>query len=164
MSATVAAALKKIAVALLMDKKALKTIGGIVLGVLLIIIMPIVAVVNILGGGIEIDTGRLQTMVVDDLSAEERAKLQAVEDTMVAIEDAMVAAGFPARVKEAQVLYILALYDHAQADDFVDKLVWCFAEDQTDAQLIAAVNAAFGKELAAEDYSRIMGQIRTKMP
>ena len=43
MSATVAAALKKIAVALLTDKKALKTIGGIVLGVLIIIIMPIVA-------------------------------------------------------------------------------------------------------------------------
>ena len=161
MSATVAAALKKVAVALLTDKKALKTIGGIVLGVLVIIIMPIVAVVSILCGGIEIDTGQLQTMVVDDLSAEERAKLQAVEDTMVAIEGAMLAAGFPARVKEAQVLYILALYDHAQADDFVDKLVGCFAEGQSDAQLIAAVNAAFGTELSAEDYSRIMGQIRT---
>ena len=64
MSATVAAALKKIAVALLTDKKALKTIGGIVLGVLIIIIMPIVAVVSLFNGGIEIDTDRLQTMVV----------------------------------------------------------------------------------------------------
>ena len=164
MSATVAAALKKIAVALLTDKKALKTVGGIVLGVLIIIIMPIVAVVSILGGGIEIDTGQLQTMVVDDLSAEEQAKLQAVEDTMVAIEDAMVAAGFPARVKEAQVLYILALYDHSKADGFVDKLVGCFADDQTDEQLIAAVNAAFGTELSAEDYGRIMDQIRTGSP
>lgn len=160
MSATVAAALKKIAVALLTDKKALKTVGGIVLGVLIIIIIPIVAVVGIWGGGIEIDTGQLQSMVVDDLSAEEQAKLQAVEDTMVAIEDAMVAAGFPARVKEAQVLYILALYDHAQADGFADKLVGCFAEEQTDEQLIAAVNAAFSTKLSAEDYSRIMGQIR----
>ena len=58
MSATVAAALKKIAVALLTDKKALKTIGGIVLGVLIIIIMPIVAVVSLFNGGIEIDTDR----------------------------------------------------------------------------------------------------------
>lgn len=96
MSATVAAALKKIAVALLTDKKALKTIGGIVLGVLIIIIMPIVAVVSLFNGGIEIDTDRLQTMVVENLSAEEQAKLQAVEDTMYAIEDAMLAAGFPA--------------------------------------------------------------------
>lgn len=164
MSATVAAALKKIAVALLTDKKALKTVGGIVLGVLIIIIMPIVAVVNIFNGSIEVDTNRLQTMVVENLSAEEQAKLQAVEDTMYAIEDAMVAAGFPARVKEAQALYILALYDHAQADGFADKLVGCFADDQTDEQLIAAVNAAFGTELSAEDYGRIMDQIRTGSP
>ena len=162
MSATVAAALKKIAVALLTDKKALKTVGGIVLGVLIIIIMPIVAVVSIFNGGIEIDTDRLQTMVVENLSAEEQAKLQAVEDTMYAIEDAMVAAGFPARVKEAQVLYTLALYDYAQADDFVDKLIGCFTEEQTDEQLIAAVNAAFGTELKTEDYSKIMNSIRAK--
>ena len=75
MSATVAAALKKIAVALLTDKKALKTIGGIVLGVLIIIIMPIVAVVSLFNGGIEIDTDRLQTMVVENLSAEEQSRM-----------------------------------------------------------------------------------------
>ena len=160
MSATVAAALKKIAVALLTDKKALKTVGGIVLGVLIIIIMPLVAVVGIWSGGIEIDTGQLQSMVVDDLSAEEQAKLQAVEDTMVAIEDAMVAAGFPARVKEAQVLYVLALSDFADDNGFVEKLVGCFTEEQTDAQLISAVNAAFGTSLAPEDFTQVMQAIR----
>lgn len=144
MSATVAAALKKIAVALLTDKKALKTIGGIVLGVLIIVIMPIVAVVSIFNGSIEIDTDRLQTMVIENLSAEEQAKLQAVEDTMYAIEDAMVAAGFPARVKEAQVLYVLALSDFADDNGFVEKMVGCFTAEQTDAQLISAVNSAFG--------------------
>lgn len=154
MSATVAAALKKIAVALLTDKKALKTIGGIVLGVLIIIIMPIVAVVSLFNGGIEIDTDRLQTMVVENLSAEEQAKLQAVEDTMYAIEDAMLAAGFPARVKEAQVLYVLALSDFADDNGFVEKLVGCFTAEQTDAQLISAVNSAFGTSLAPEDSHR----------
>ena len=49
MSATVAAALKKIAVWLLTDKKALKTVGGIVLGIIIIIIMPIVAILSIFG-------------------------------------------------------------------------------------------------------------------
>ena len=156
MSATVAAALKKIAVALLTDKKALKTIGGIVLGVLIIIIMPIVAVVSLFNGGIEIDTDRLQTMVVENLSAEEQAKLQAVEDTMYAIEDAMLAAGFPARVKEAQVLYVLALSDFADDNGFVEKLVGCFTAEQTDAQLISAVNSAFGTSLAPEDFTQVM--------
>ena len=160
MSATVAAALKKIAVALLTDKKALKTVGGIVLGVLIIVIMPIVAVVSIFNGSIEIDTDRLQTMVVENLSAEEQAKLQAVEDTMYSIEDAMVAAGFPARVKEAQVLYVLALSDFADDNGFVEKLVGCFTEEQTDAQLISAVNAAFGTSLALEDFTQVMQAIR----
>ena len=160
MSATVAAALKKIAVALLTDKKALKTIGGIVLGVLIIIIMPIVAVVSLFNGGIEIDTDRLQTMVVENLSAGEQAKLQAVEDTMYAIEDAMLAAGFPARVKEAQVLYVLALSDFADDNGFVEKLVGCFTAEQTDAQLISAVNSAFGTSLAPEDFTQVMQAIR----
>lgn len=161
MSATVAAALKKIAVAILTNPKVLKTIGGIVLGIIIIIIMPIVAVVSIFNGDIEIDTDRLQTMVVENLSAEEQQKLQFVEDTMYAIEDEMTAAGFDdQRVTEAQVLYVLALSDYAAEDGFVSKLVGCFAQEQSDVQLIAAVNAAFGTDLSAEDFSKVMNSIR----
>lgn len=76
MSATIAAALKKLAVYILTDKKTLKIAIGIILGVIIIIIMPIVAVVSIFNGDINIDTDRLQTMVVQNLSAEEKAKLQ----------------------------------------------------------------------------------------
>ena len=36
MSATIGAALKKIAVALLTDKKVIKTIGGIIIGIIII--------------------------------------------------------------------------------------------------------------------------------
>ena len=68
MSATVAAALKKIAVWLLTDKKALKTVGGIVLGIIIIIIMPIVAILSIFGGGVDIDTGRLHEMIAEQQS------------------------------------------------------------------------------------------------
>lgn len=163
MSATVAAALKKIAVAVLTDKKLRRTVLGIILGVIIIIIMPVAAVISLFNGDIEIDTDRLQTLVVENLSAEEKAKLQAVEDTMYAIEDEMKAAGFTAeKAKEAQVLYVLALSDYAEQTDFVSKLAGCFAEDQTDEQLIAAVNSAFGTELKTEDYSKIMSSIRAK--
>lgn len=61
-----------------------------------------------------------------------------------------------------QVLYTLALYDHSKADGFVDKLVGCFDEGQSDEELIAAVNAAFGTELKTEDYSNVMNSIRAK--
>lgn len=163
MSATVAAALKKIAVAVLTDKKLRRTVLGIVLGVIIIIIMPVAAVISLFNGDIEIDTDRLQTLVVENLSAEEKAKLQAVEDTMYAIENEMKAAGFTAeKAKEAQVLYVLALSDYAEQTDFVSKLLGCFAEEQTDKQLIIAVNTAFGTTLNAEDFTKVMTAIRAK--
>lgn len=163
MSATVAAALKKIAVAVLTDKKLRRTVLGIVLGVIIIIIMPVAAVISLFNGDIEIDTDRLQTLVVENLSAEEKAKLQVVENTMYAIEDEMKAAGFTAeKAKEAQVLYVLALSDYAEQTDFVSKLAGCFAEDQTDEQLISAVNSAFGTELKTEDFTKVMTAIRAK--
>lgn len=161
MSAAVGAAIKKIAVAVFTNPKALKTVGGIVLGVIIVIVMPIVAIVSIFNGDINIDTDRLQTMVVQNLSAEEKSKLQFVEDTMNSIDEKMKAAGFDGRVKEAQVLYVLALSDYANQDGFTDKLVGCFKEKQTDEQLIAAVNSAFGTQLIAEDFGKVMGNIRS---
>ena len=161
MSATVAAALKKIAVAILTDKKALKTVGGIILGILIIICLPVVSIVSILNGDIQFDEARLQQIVVQNLSAEEQIRLQAVEDTMYAVDTAMRDRGFDAqRIKEAQVLYVLALSDCSEQSGFVQKLVGCFAEGQSDSQLIAAVNAAFGKEIDADEFSKIMNTIR----
>ena len=160
MSATVAAALKKIAVAILTDKKLRKTFLGIVLGVIIIIVMPFAAIIALFNGGINIDTARLQTLVVQNMSAEEQARLQRVEDLMLEIEDKMLDAGFDQqRVKEAQVLYVLALSDYAEEAGFVDKLVGCFADGQSDAQLISAVNAAFGTNLSAEDFTKVMSAI-----
>ncbi len=160
MSSAVGAALKKLAVYIFSDKKALKTVLGIILGVIIIIIMPIVAVVSIFNGNIAIDTDRLQTKVVQNLSAEEKSKLQFVEDTMNSIDEKMKAAGFDGRVKEAQVLYVLALSDSSHDPDFIDKLVSCFQENQTDEQLITAVNSAFGTQLTSDDFGKVMGNIR----
>lgn len=160
MSTAIGAALKKIAVSLFTNPKVLKTVLGIELGIIIIIVMPIVAVVSIFNGSIEIDTDRLQTMVVQNLSAEEKAKLQFIEDTMNDIEKAMKDAEFSGRIKEAQVLYVLALSDKAHEPGFISKLIGCFTSDQTDEQLIAAVNAAFEKELSAEDFTKVMQNIR----
>ena len=58
MSATIGAALKKIAVSLLTDKKVIKIIGGIIIGIIIIVVMPIVAVVSIFNGSMDIDTDK----------------------------------------------------------------------------------------------------------
>ena len=81
---------------------------------------------------------------------------------MKAIESAMTERGFTAeKTKEAQALYIFFLYEQSGDESFAEKLSACFAEDQTDEQLIAAVNSAFGTELKAEDYGKILTLIKS---
>ena len=162
MSATVAAALKKLSAIVLSDKNNLKTAVGIIIGIIVIIVMPIAAVLSIFSGDMNIDTDRLQQMITESLTSEEEDNLKFIEDTMLSLDEKMTAAGFPNRVKEAQVLYVLALSDYSREDGFTDKLVGCFAADQTDEQLISAVNEAFGTDINSEDFTKVMNDIRAK--
>ena len=139
MSATVAAALKKLSAVVLSDKKNLKTAVGIIIGIIVIIVMPIAAVLSIFSGDMNIDTDRLQQMITESLTSEEEDNLKFIEDTMLTLDEKMTAAGFPNRVKEAQVLYVLELSDYSREDGFTDQLVDCFADNQTDEQLILSV-------------------------
>lgn len=157
----VAAVAKKVIVYILTDEKALKFVLGVVLGIIIIILLPLGVIIGVLNGDVEIDPDRMQEMIVQNLSAEEQAMLQGIEDTMYGIEDGMTNAGYGnQRVTEAQVLYVLALSSHSAEDGFVDKLVGCFAENQTDEQLISAVNSAFGTSITAQDFSNVMSNIR----
>lgn len=162
MSATVAAALKKLSAVVLSDKNNLKTVVGIIIGIIVIIVMPIAAVLSIFSGDMNIDTDRLQQMITESLTSEEEDNLKFIEDTMLTLDEKMTDAGFPDRVKEAQVLYVLALSDYSREDGFTDKLVGCFAADQTDEQLISAVNEAFGTDINSEDFTKVMNDIRAK--
>lgn len=156
MSVTVATVMKKVALLVIRNPKVLKIISGIVLGIVIIIIMPIIAVVSIFDSGLQIDTGRWREELVANLTAEEQAKLQFIEDTMLAIEEEMTNAGMGDRAQEAQVLYVLALSDCAEDPDFVSKLTGCFVPRQTDEELIAAVNATFEKGVIVEEFTKTM--------
>lgn len=162
MSATVAAALKKLSAVVLSDKNNLKTVVGIIIGIIVIIVMPIAAVLSIFSGDMNIDTDRLQQMITESLTSEEEDNLKFIEDTMLTLDEKMTAAGFPNRVKEAQVLYVLALSDYSREDGFTDKLVDCFADNQTDEQLILAVNEAFGTDINSKNFTKVMNDIRAK--
>ena len=162
MSATVAAALKRVAVAVFTDKKSRKTVIGLMLGIIVIIAMPIAVFISALNMSADMDSEDLKRFVSEKLTDGEKTELQTVEDTMKAIETAMTERGFTAeKTKEAQALYIFFLYEQSGDESFAEKLSACFAEDQTDEQLIAAVNSAFGTELKAEDYGKILTLIKS---
>ena len=94
MSAAVAAAMKKLAVVLASDPKILKKIGGIIIGILIIIVMPIGVVLGICTGEIQIDVNRFQEILSQNLTEEQREQLVQIDHTMESITTEMSAAGF----------------------------------------------------------------------
>lgn len=162
MSAAVGAALKKIALALATDRKALQKVGMAVLVIVVALFMPMVAIVSVFSGTLKLDTAALQVQIQENLTPEQRQMLQHTEDTMNAISSALQEAQMPERVKEAQVLYILALYDHGSQPGFVSRLVSCFQKEQTDEQLIAVVNRTFGTDIQTEHFTQLVGNVRSQ--
>ena len=153
MAAPIIPIIKKIAVALVSDKKGRKWLLGIILGVLFLILMPIIAVLGIFSGGIDLNTDGLF-----DKLYEQQAKMEVVVQE---IEDEMLKAGYTeVQVEEAQTLYVFALHDEGEGDGFVLRLVGCFEADQTDEELVQKVNTEFGKEITTEDFQNAVQEFR----
>lgn len=160
MSSTIGAALKKIAVALLADKKVIKTIGGIVIGIIIIVVMPIIAVVSTFNGGMDIDTGKLNQSIQENISAEQIANFQLINDTMTEIESQIDKKKLSDYNTQAEVIYLFTLSDKSEEKDFVKNFVSCFKRNQSDEDLIKAVNAKFGTKIEYDEFQQMMKYIK----
>ena len=150
MSATVAAALKKIAVALLTDKKALKTIGGIVLGVLIIIIMPIVAVVS-LGLAIWQFSGlarqrRVIRLREDDL-AEREKRLSTLETQIDELTAELAAEEEKTATQTQQIEELLTTVNSAESS--ASQSQYALSEQQKELEKATDENAVLEEQVAA---------------
>ena len=74
-SATVGAALKKIAVMILTNKKVMKKVLIVVVSLIMALLLPVIAVISVLQGNINIDYNKLQEMVVENMTDEQKAQL-----------------------------------------------------------------------------------------
>jgi len=148
--------IKKVATVVLSDKKGRKVVIGIVLGVIVIVMMPIIAVLGIFNGTFDMNTDRLQAMIRENNSE--------ASAYMTTIEEKMADAGYSAmKIEEAQVLYTHALFDKTDDEDFVNKLMSCYSlEEQTDEDLIAKVNETFDTEIPVSEYTAAVKTIREK--
>ena len=160
MSATIGAALKKIAVALLTDKKVIKTIGGIVIGIIIIVVMPIVAVISIFNGSMDIDTDKLSQSIQENISAEQMENLQLINDTMTEVENQLKNKKLSDYNTQAEVIYLFSLSDKSEDEDFVKNFVSCFKKNQSDEDLIKAVNQKFGTEIKYDEFQKMMQSIK----
>lgn len=153
MAAPLLPLLKKAAVALVTDKRVRKIVVGIVLGVIFLAVLPIIAVLGIFTGGLDLGFDD-----INELLEQQRAM---GELTMQKIEERMQEEGYSGqRIEEAQALFVLALFDCGGDDGFVEKYVECFEPEQTDEQLIAAVNGKFGTTVAAQEFADTVREIR----
>lgn len=143
MSATIGAALKKIAVALLTDKKVIKTIGGIVIGIIIIVVMPIVAVVSVFNGSMDIDTDKLNQSIQENISAEQMENLQLINDTMTEVENQLKNKKLSDCNTQAEVIYLFSLSDKSEDED-----------------LIKTVNQKFGTEIKYGEFQKMMQSIK----
>ena len=154
MAAPIIPILKKIAVALVSDKKGRNWILGILAGVLFLIMMPIIAVLGIFSGGIDLNLDGVYEQVY-----EQQAQMESVVQE---IEDEMYLAGYSeAQIQKAQTMYLLALHDESQEDGFVLRLVGCFTvEEQTDEDIVQKVNTEFEKSITLEEFQNAVQEFR----
>ena len=160
MSATIGAALKKIAVALLTDKKVIKTIGGIIIGIIIIVAMPIIAVVSTFNGSMDIDTDKLGKSIQENISAEQMENLQLINDTVTEVENQLKSKKLSDCNTQAEVIYLFSLSDKSDDKDFVKNFVSCFKKNQSDENLINAVNQKFGTEIKYDEFQKMMQSIK----
>ena len=158
-----AATVAKITSAVASGKNARKVIGVIIGSVIGLLLIPLIAYMGIIGNmdSIEIDTNQVQQSIVQNMSAEEKVKLQHVENVMNEISKECSKRKLKSIVgKKAQAVYACAFYDIEKSDnDFISKLVDCFEQAKDDNELLNMLNSAFGTNISAEDFSHLMSVI-----
>ena len=160
MSATVAAALKKIAIYILGDEKKrgklFVLIGSIVVGFIGLMCLPVAVLSSM--GSMEVEPPEIdkslfnESAIIAGLDSEQQAKITETQNSGQAIEDAMTGAGVRSQTIKAQLIY-MSYFDGVQnfnAESYAN----LFAAAPNDSDLIAAINSTYGLEIDYDEYMR----------
>lgn len=160
MSATVAAALKKIANYILGDEKKrgklFVLIGSIVVGFIGLMCLPVAVLSSM--GSMEVEPPEIdkslfnESAIIAGLDSEQQAKITEIQNSGQAIEDAMTGAGVRSQTIKAQLIY-MSYFDGVQnfnAESYAN----LFAAAPNDSDLIAAINSTYGLEIDYDEYMR----------
>ena len=160
MSATVAAALKKIAIYILGDEKKrgklFVLIGSIAVGFIGLMCLPVAVLSSM--GSMEIEQPEINAEMFSDsslfesLDSEQQAKITEIQNSGQEIEDAMRGAGVRSQTIKAQLIY-MSYFDDVQnfnAQSYAN----LFAVAPNDSDLIAAINSTYGLEIDYDEFMR----------
>ena len=160
MSATVAAAVKKIAIYILGDEhkrgKVFVAVGSIIAGFLGLMFLPIAVISSIGSMNIEqpdIDKSLFtESALFESLDSEQQAEITNIQNQGQAIEDAMTNAGVRDQTIKAQLIY-MSYFDEVQnfyAESYAD----LFANSTNDSDLITAINSSYDLEIDYDEFIR----------
>ena len=160
MSATVAAALKKIAIYILGDEKKrgklFVLIGSIAVGFIGLMCLPVAVLSSM--GSMEIEQPEINAEMFSDsalfesLDSEQQAKITEIQNSGQEIEDAMSGAGVRSQTIKAQLIY-MSYFDEVQnfnAESYAD----LFVVAPNDSDLIAAINSTYGLDIDYDEFVR----------
>lgn len=160
MSATVAAALKKIAIYILGDEKKrgklFVLIGSIVVGFIGLMCLPVAVLSSM--GSMEVEPPEIdkslfnESAIIAGLDSEQQAKITEIQNSGQAIEDAMTGAGVRSQTIKAQLIY-MSYFDGVQNFN-AESYAKLFAAAPNDSDLIAAINSTYGLEIDYDEYMR----------
>ncbi len=122
--------------------------------------LPLISVMGILNGNIEIDERELETIVINSLSKECINEIEHSEKVLNDIEEYMTDEGYDKyTISQASLVYMLLLSKESYKDDFPIKLSSCYIEEN-DNMRVAKLNKTFGLDISAEDYSKLMSSVK----
>ena len=160
MSATVAAAVKKIAIYILGDEhkrgKLFVAVGSIIAGFLGLMFLPIAVISGIGSMNIEppdIDKNLFtESALFESLDSEQQAEITNIQNQGRAIEDAMTNAGVRDQTIKAQLIYMSYFEDvqNFNAESYAN----LFVVAPNDSDLIAAINSTYGLEIDYDEFVR----------
>lgn len=157
----IAAVAKKALQVVLSNKKGRNAVITIVLIVLFLIFLPVIVFFSILSGEVYLNIDGLESRIEQHINEETQGKLYLAESVAIDIESKMTEAGYSAdKIKKAQVIYSLALYEFSNQENFVENLVDCFEEEQSDEELISAINIKFGTNISYTEFEKVLVNIK----
>lgn len=154
----------KAAVAVASDKRGRVAIATILCSIIMLFFLPLIVYMGVMSnfGEVEIDTVQAQKMIVQNMSTEEKAKLQHLENVMLGISKE-----FQKRklnnytIKKAQALYVCAFYDIEKIDsEFITKYADCFEKAKDDTELLSLLGNTFGTNISADEFNNLMSVIK----
>lgn len=160
MSATVAAALKKIAIYILGDEnkrgKLFVLIASIAAGFIGLMCLPVAVLSSM--GSMEVEPPEIdkslfnESAIMAGLSSEQQEQITNIQNQGQAIEDAMTNAGVRDQTIKAQLIY-MSYFNEVQnfnAESYAD----LFVVAPNDSDLIAAINSTYGLDIDYDEFVR----------